>query len=112
MDVPALVASVVVTIATVLTGKAVTSRFQKLGGGEAQERLNTIRKELDDAMTDKVSLLETQFVACKSRLAEVETRLTAMKRERRDDRQEIADLHRELRQMRPDRSGARDRTDD
>lgn len=112
MDVPALIASVAVSIVTVLTGGAVARRFQKLGGGEAQERLNTIRKELDDAMTDKVDLLESQFVACKRRLAEVEEQLKAMRVDRRNDRQEIADLHLELRKLRPDRRGARDRGDD
>lgn len=87
-------------------------RFQKLGGGEAQERLNAIRKDLDDAMTQKVNLLEEQFTGCKKRLVEVEDTLAAMRRERRDLRQEVYDLTKELRQMRPNRVGAKDRKDD
>lgn len=112
MDVAGLVASVAVSIITVLTGGAVAKRFQKLGGGEAQERLNLIRKELDEAMGDKVRLLEEQFVGCKKRLGEVETTVTAMRRERRELRQEITELHHELHQLRPDRLGAKDRSDD
>lgn len=112
MDVLPLIASVAVSVLTVLTGGAVARRFQKLGGGEAQDRLNVIRKELDDAMGDKVRLLQEQFDGCKKRLVEVEASLTTIRAERRELRGEISDLHAELRRLRPDRRGAKDRGDD
>lgn len=112
MDLAALLASVAVSVGTVVTGFLVARRFQKLGGGAAQERLNTIRKELDDAMNDKLRLLGDDFSACKTRLVEVEGQLKAMRKERIALKQEIADLHAELRQLRVDRRGAKDRVDD
>lgn len=99
-------------MATVGGGYLVARRFQKLGGGDAQLRLNAIRKELDDAMTDKVQLLETDFASCKTRLVEVESQMKRMRAERIDLKQEVRDLHDELRKLRPDRHGAKDRADD
>lgn len=98
-------------------------RFQKLGGGEAQERLNTIRAELDDAMEEKLANLKEQFEACKTRLGQVEVDLTSertkhesalrrLREERRDLREELGQLHREVRALKPNRDGAHDRSDD
>lgn len=112
MDLTALLASVAASVITVVGGLVVARKFQKLGGGEAQERLNAIRKELDDAMTEKVSFLEEQFAGCKKRLGEVENQLKAVRAERIELKQEIGDLHEEIRDLRPDRRGARDRTND
>ena len=112
MDIAALLASVTVSVGTVVAGYLVARRFQKLGGGEAQERLNRIRAELDDAMSEKVRVLEEQFRACKERLVEVEKQLTKVRQERIDLKQEIGDLHDEIRVLRPDRRGAKDRTSD
>lgn len=112
MDLGALLASVAASVLTVGGGFLVARRFQKLGGGEAQERLNGIRKELDVAMTEKVDFLEEQFAGCKKRLIEVEATVERMRKERIDLKQEIGDLHRELRTLRIDRRGAKDRTDD
>ncbi len=112
MDLTALLASVAASVATVGGGLVVARRFQKLGGGEAQARLNAIRKELDDAMTDKVRVLDEQFAGCKKRLAEVEAELKRVRAERIDLKQEIGDLHDELRAMRPDRRNAHDRSGD
>ncbi len=111
MDLTALVASVIVSVGTVGAGYLVARRFQKLGGGEAQERLNTIRKELDDAMAEKVRLLEEQFKGCKDRLIEVEATVKTLRNERRQLRQDVDDLHAELRTMR-NRTGAKDRASD
>ena len=118
-----LVGAGVVALVTVGSGFLVARRFQKLGGGEAQDRLNAIRKELDDAMEDKTKLLSDQFDGCKTRLLAVEggmrkqqERHTEATRrwgvERREFRREIFDLHTELRRLRPDRTGAKDRADD
>lgn len=112
MDLVALLTSVAASVLTVGGGLVVARRFQKLGGGEAQDRLNAIRKELDDAMTDKVRVLEEQFAACKKRLIEVEAELKRVRAERIDLKQEIGDLHDEIREMRPDRRGAKDRGSD
>jgi uncharacterized coiled-coil DUF342 family protein len=112
VDLGALIASVAVSVGTVGMGYLVARRFQKLGGGEAQARLNRIRKDLDDAMTQKVDLLEEQFVGCKNRLIEVEKTVKQLRRERLELKQEIADLHAELRTMRVDRRGAKDRSGD
>lgn len=112
MDLGALIASVAASVATVGGGYLVARRFQRLGGNEAQDRLNQIRKELDDAMTDKVRGLDEEFVGCKKRLIEVEAELKRVRTERLDLKQEIGDLHDEIRAVRPDRRGATDRSDD
>jgi hypothetical protein len=111
VDLTALIASVIVSVGTVGAGYLVARRFQKLGGGEAQERLNTIRKDLDDAMAEKVRLLEEQFQGCKKRLIEVEGSVTTLRAERRQLKQDVDDLHDEIRILRPDRRGAKDRSD-
>ncbi len=101
-----------VSVSTVAAGYLVARRFQKLGGGEAQLRLNAIRAELDAVMSGKVRLLEEQFAGCKTRLAEVEGVVETMRRERRTLKQDIADLHEEVRMLRPNRTGAKDRVND
>ena len=63
-------------------------------------------------MTEKVRLLEEQFAGCKKRLIEVEAELKRVRSERIDLKQEIGDLHDEIRAMRPDRRGAADRAND
>lgn len=112
MDFGALVASVTVSVGTVVAGYLVARRFQKLGGGEAQDRLNKIRADLDAAMSEKLRLLEEQFAGCKTRLIEVEKTVTTLRAERRQLMQDIADLHSEIRAMRPDRKGRQDRSSD
>lgn len=107
-----LIAPVLITLGTVAAARAVAQRFQKLGGGEAQDRLNSIRKELDDAMTQKVQLLEEQFTGCKARLVSMEKTVAKLSEERIDLKQEIADLHDELRTLRPNRRGRLDRASD
>lgn len=123
MDLSALLASVIASVATIAGGYAVARRFQKLGGGDAQIRLNAIRKELDDAMTEKLQVMGDDFLACKVRLVEVEAIVEKLRedatiaakkwgRERLDFRSEITDLHDELRRLRTDRNGASDRSSD
>lgn len=112
MDLTALLVSVAASVATVGGGLLVARRFQRLGGGEAQERLNLIRKELDDAMADKLRLMAEDFAGCKKRLGEVEAELKRVRAERIDLKQEIMDLHRELRALHPDRRNAKDRDGD
>lgn len=112
MDLTALAASVATSVLAVVGGLAVARRFRKIGGDEAQDRLNEIRKELDDAMTDKVSLLSADFAGCKLRLIEVEAELKRVRAERIDLKQEIGDLHRELRAMRDRRPSTRARATD
>jgi predicted nucleic acid-binding Zn-ribbon protein len=112
VDIPAVLASVIVTTMTVGGGYVVARRFQKLGGGEAQERLNAIRKELDDAMEDKVRVLEERLKGANGRIVALEGQVKRLRDERIDLKQEIADLHDELRTLRPDRRGHRDRSDD
>lgn len=123
MDLSALLASVIASVATVIGGFVVARRFQKLGGGDAQFRLNTLRKELDDAMTEKLRVVGDDFLACKMRLIEVEAIVETLRtdadtaakkwsRERLDFRSEITDLHAELRRLRTDRNGALDRAND
>lgn len=107
-----MLASVFASVATVGGGYLVARRFQKLGGNEAQDRLNKIRADLDEAMQDKLRVLGDDFAGCKTRLVEVESTVERMRRERIDLKQEIGDLHRELRKLRVDRKGALDRTDD
>ena len=103
MDLGPLIASVVTSVGIVAAGYATARRFQKIGGNDAQERLNKIRADLDDAMTEKVRVLEDQFLACKRRLGEVEDQMKAWRRERIDLKQEIDDLHDDLRTMRAER---------
>lgn len=123
MDVGALVASVLASVATVGGGYLVARRFQKLGGGAAQDRLNKIREEVAKAAEERVDQLEEQFQGCKVRLVEVEGTVRKLEddaaaaakrwsRERIDLKQEITDLHHELRKLRTDRRGAADRSDD
>jgi predicted nuclease with TOPRIM domain len=112
VDLGSLAASVVTSVGIVFAGWSVARRFQKLGGDVAQERLNKIRAELDAAMAEKVSFLEEQFVGCKKRLIEVEDQLKRMRGERIELKQEVADLHAELRTMRGDRKGRADRAGD
>ena len=111
MDIGALVLSVLASVITVGGGYIVARRFQKLGGGDAQLRLNAIRKELDDAMSDKLKLIEDDFAGCKRRLIGVEAELKRVRAERIDLKQEILDLHNELRKMQQPRRG-RTRSDD
>lgn len=107
-----LVASVLVSVGTVVAGYFVARRFQKMGGGEAQDRLNRIRQEVADAAEERVKQLEDEFTGCKSRLIEVEATVKMMRRERIALRQEIDDLYAELRSLRPDRAGRQDRVGD
>lgn len=120
---PPVLGAVIASGAAAVSAWLVARRFQKLGGGEAQDRLNTIRAELDAAMEEKLGNLKEQFEACKKRLGEVETNLTAertkhesalrrLREERRDLREEIGQLHREVRSMKPNRDGAHDRSGD
>lgn len=104
--------SVLASVSTVGGGFLVARRFQKLGGNEAQDRLNQIRAELDHAMSEKVRVLDEQFVGCKRRLIEVEAELKRVRAERIDLKQEIGDLHAELREMRDRPRGSKARADD
>ncbi len=101
MDLTVLIVSVAASVTTVGGGLLVARRFQRLGGGEAQERLNAIRKELDDAMSDKVRVLDEEFSFCKKRLLEVEIDVKRLRSDRIDLKQEIGDLHEEIRKLRP-----------
>ena len=123
MDIGALLASVIASVGVVGSGYLVARRFQKLGGGEAQERLNKIRAELDAAQAEKIAGLEAQFLGCKTRLVEVEKTVETMAaqavtaaskwaRERTHLNQEIHNLREDVRRLSPDRRGAKDRTDD
>lgn len=112
MDIPAVVASVIVTTMTVGGGYLVARRFQKLGGGEAQERLNAIRKELDDAMEDKVRVLEDRLKTANRRIVTLEGQVERLRNERLDLKAEIRDLYVELAKLQPDRRGHRDRISD
>lgn len=118
-----VLAAVAASLVTVLGAQAVARRFQRLGGGEAQELLNSLRKEIVDAMEERYVLLEKEFTGCKARLATVERQTAAQRRahlvaarrwvvERREFRAEVHDLHDELAKLRPERSGRRDRTTD
>lgn len=103
--------AVVASLLAVGASYLMTRRFQKLGGGEAQERLNEIRKELDAATTEKLRLLGEQFTACKVRLVQVEAQLKRMSDERRDLRQDVSDLHDEIRDLRGARKVNQDARD-
>lgn len=105
MDLGPLIASVVTSVGIVVAGYAAARRFQKIGGNDAQDRLNKLRADLDAAMLEKVQVLEDQFVACKTRLGEVEAQMKTWRRERIGLKQEIDDLHDELRTMRGERKG-------
>jgi len=112
VDIPAVLASVIVTSMTVGGGYLVARRFQKLGGGEAQERLNAIRKELDDAMEDKVRVLEERLKGANGRIVTLEAQVRRLRDERIDLKTEIRDLYVELGKLQPDRKGHRDRIGD
>lgn len=91
-----LLLSVIASVITIAGGYAVAKKFQKMGGGEAQTRLNNVRKELDDALNEKVRLLTEQFDGCKGRLIAMEAQVDTMRKERIEYKQEISELHRQL----------------
>jgi hypothetical protein len=114
-----LIASVLTSLLTVGAGLLVARRFNKLGGGEAQERLNNIREELDDAMTKKLKLMEDRLVVadaeygrCKAKVLVMERIVKKLRAERVELRQEMHALHEEVRVLRVDRKGATDRATD
>lgn len=120
---PPVVGAVVASVAAAVSAWLVARRFQKLGGGEAQDRLNTIRKELDEAMDEKLVNLRDQFDTCKKRLIVVEQMVKTQKAthgeaarkwviERRELKRELFALHADLHKLQPDRTGARDRDSD
>jgi phage shock protein A len=106
VDLGPLIASVITSVGIVAAGYLAARRFQKLGGGEAEARLTKIQADLVTAMSEKVDLLEDQFKGCKTRLIEVEKTVERMRKERIDLKQEIVDLHDELKTFRPRRAKA------
>ncbi len=119
----ALVLSVLAAGVAAVGSFFVARQYKRMGGGEAQVKLNELRKEIVDDYETRVDQLEDQFTGCRSRLAEVEAAMADMKtkhdtdtrrwtRERFDLKQEISDLHDEIRTLRPNRPNARDRAGD
>lgn len=112
MDWGALAASVLASVITITGGALVARRFKMLGGDKAQGRLNVIREELDIAMSQKVRLLEDELAKSKERIAQLEVTVRDLRRERLEMQLDMDALHEELRKIRVDRHGAKDRSSD
>ena len=88
-------------------GLLVARRYARLGGGEAQVKLNTTLRGLADAYEEKLALrdgtlaeMRTEMDACKTRLEAMERAEHKWRAERLDLKQEVGDLHDELREVR------------
>ena len=91
------------TVAPIATGYLVAKRYQALGGGEAQIKLNVTLQDLTKAYEEKLTLrddtireMKAGFDECKGRLAAMEHREMMWLEEKIELKKELAAVYRRL----------------
>lgn len=98
-----IVLGLAATLAPIGSGWLVAQVYRKMGGGEAQLKLNVTLKDLNDAYEDKLGLrdatiaeLRNDFIACKTRLETMEAKEQTWMEERIELKKELAEVYRRL----------------
>lgn len=96
------------TLLTLGAGRVVARRYEKLGGGEAQIKLNATLKDLNDTYEDKlrerdatIAQMRIEMTECKVRLEQVEKREDRWQEERIELKQELTKVYRRLSKLEP-----------
>lgn len=94
---------VVGSLAPIVTGYLVARRYQRLGGDEAQIKLNVTLKDLNDAYEEKlqqrddtIAEMRIEMATCKERLETMEERDEVWMREKIELKRELAEVYRRL----------------
>lgn len=96
------------TLVTLGGGRIIAKRYERLGGGEAQLKLNATLKELNDAYEDKllerdrtIADMRNEMNRCEQRLKNVEDREEQWHTERLELKKELAVVYRRLAKLEP-----------
>jgi hypothetical protein len=75
-----IILGIISTSLTLGGGLIIARRYEKMGGGEAQAKLNVTLKELTDAYEEKLRLRDGDLAAMKAEMAGCKDRLESMER--------------------------------
>lgn len=92
-------------LAALIGSVFVARRYQQLGGGEAQKKLNAVYRELNGAFEEQINELKGQIASRDKRIKQLETDITAARAERRTLKQDVDDLHEQIRALRAQVNG-------